>query len=672
MRRTLQVSAAWAGGLAALGLALAGCQTPRPPGADHDLRFHEWWNYYEAGLAAMQTGGYVQARGYFEAALGLRPGARFPRDKDEWRARRQGLHFVERYFPNRELGITLYRLGEWAEAERFLEKSHRQTPSARGAYYLNEVRQRGMDPDRSAPVIEFDAASAISRTALRRREVGGRVRAVGRVAGLRIQGADELVELAETERVFRQAIALRTGTNRVTVEARDLGGRAATRTLEWVTDWQVPLLGVRSVERTAGGWKMDVVCTDDGPLRRVSVGGRVRYEQAAGEARRRVEVVAELGGGPLTVEVEDEAGNVLRRTLDPAVLSAGLREPGGAIQLAATSTAGLGGALQDVFPPRIRLKNAPRLTIVGEEVLLYGEVRDAGAGLRSVGLEHAALAPPPLEAEGGWLEFDFRAEVAVGTNLLRVVAEDGAGNRSTSAVTVVRLAPEYLDADARMGLVLGPVTGAVPAAYADEVFEAVGDWLLEGERRFNFVRRDPETLRSALREQQLDAAELTDPQARLELGRMFTADALLSVKVRPGDRGHELIADVVGMSDGAVLARLDAYDPGAGGTLEQTTWMLVAKLKQSFPLVEGVVTEVARGQPVINLGRDQGLVEGALFVVLDGEQGTRMRKAEGRLVQVRLASMGQQRSGAKVFVGGVTEDKTGKIELRPGDRVYAR
>jgi TolB-like protein len=115
-----------------------------------------WWSYYERGTSFLAGRFYEEAASDFQTALQ-------GRDRDSWRARTYGLHFVE-YFPNRELGITLYHLGQLDEAERYLKASLAQLDTERAHHYLDEIKRAriasGAQPDTSAPAISISAAPA--------------------------------------------------------------------------------------------------------------------------------------------------------------------------------------------------------------------------------------------------------------------------------------------------------------------------------------------------------------------------------------------------------------------------------------------------------------------------------------------------------------------------------
>ena len=92
-----------------------------------------WWNYYERGLS------YAEGMFHREALEDFREAVK-QRAEDQRTARTYGMHFID-YFPHRESGIIHFQLGDLKEAEKELELSLNQFPSAKARFYLDRVRK---------------------------------------------------------------------------------------------------------------------------------------------------------------------------------------------------------------------------------------------------------------------------------------------------------------------------------------------------------------------------------------------------------------------------------------------------------------------------------------------------------------------------------------------------
>jgi tetratricopeptide (TPR) repeat protein len=99
----------------------------------------EWFKLYDNGKKAMKNGNYQKASGFFQKALQSK-------SNDIQRVRTYGMHFSE-YFPNRELGICYYHLGDIAAARKYLEISISQEPTQRAQEFLKKLKQ-GAPPQR--------------------------------------------------------------------------------------------------------------------------------------------------------------------------------------------------------------------------------------------------------------------------------------------------------------------------------------------------------------------------------------------------------------------------------------------------------------------------------------------------------------------------------------------
>jgi TolB-like protein len=91
----------------------------------------KWHKAYANGLEAMNRGDWRHAVTQFEVALAQKR-------IDTGKTRAYGTVFIE-YFPNREIGICYYHLGETERARRHLQLSLQQSASARAREYLQRL-----------------------------------------------------------------------------------------------------------------------------------------------------------------------------------------------------------------------------------------------------------------------------------------------------------------------------------------------------------------------------------------------------------------------------------------------------------------------------------------------------------------------------------------------------
>ena len=143
------------------------------------------------------------------------------------------MHFVEGYFPHRELGIVHYRLTRYAQAQRELQRSLRTVDTAKAKFYLNKTRKALLQQtsrDTAPPRIVLDSPVDGLLTNALTVEVRGRADDDTFVASLAINGQPLLFELAEPHLPVTQKIALHDGPNAIDIVAADLLGRTTHAT----------------------------------------------------------------------------------------------------------------------------------------------------------------------------------------------------------------------------------------------------------------------------------------------------------------------------------------------------------------------------------------------------------------------------------------------------------
>lgn len=208
---------------------------------------NKWWQHYERGQSCMAGGFWEEAIGSFKAALAVTRG-----QKDRWYVNTYGVHFIDDYFPHRELGIAYYRVGRDQEAQHELERSLRMTPSAKAKFYLNEVRRRLIRQarsDKTEPRIVIDRPLDGLLTNDLTVAVTGYAEDDTFVESLVVNGQEIFVELAEPRLPFTREIRLRNGLNHIAIMATDVAGRQTQQHATVYLDRRGPSLSVQSVVR---------------------------------------------------------------------------------------------------------------------------------------------------------------------------------------------------------------------------------------------------------------------------------------------------------------------------------------------------------------------------------------------------------------------------------------
>lgn len=674
--------------LLALGLAfwgaLPGCLGPAPELEGGSLHHHNWWNYYVRGTVLLKQGQVEEAAADFERALGVRPGAKFGFDRDLWRARTYGLHFVEGYFPHRELGVCLYEQGDLDRALSQLETSLRQEPSGRAKHYLNLVRRKqllgGPVP---LPSLRLEQAEGQAFTRERSLAISGRAEGVGRIARLSIAGRTEFIELAEPVRAFSRAVPLVAGANRIEVVAEDLAGQRVVRQVDRVADWTPPQFVVRSVERRGDGWWVDGVCRDEHGVDGVAVDGRVLFRGGGGagaEPERNVAFTSPSTGSVLTAM--DRAGNEMVCVLDAAGFAQIIRnnppewvpardsEPW-RIQWASTQAVAPATPV-DRLRPALTLRGCQAVTrVYSDEFFVDGTASDGG-GLSSVTLNgESLLATGDVGAVRTY--FARRIPLDMGTNHYEVATVDRSGNRTSQELMVIRSLPEYLEERYRLSVGVPPLLPESAGLVRSSIKRSMELQLTRDPVRFRLLERD-EGWDFVLREQGLSVSDLADPSAALRIGKLVPAELLLMGRIYDEAKGVTLFVKAVETGHGEVVFASDVYSPDTDRALPEAVEGLVLKVVQGFPMVSGEVLRCQGDRVTLNVGRHDGTLEHSRFLVVapngsgagsDTESGQVCKVADAP-VQVQVERVQDDTSTARIV------PSSADTLVKEGYHVYTR
>ena len=272
---------------------------------------NKWWQNYERGLSCADGKFWDEAIASFRAALAVGRG-----QEDRWRVNTYGVHFMDDYFPHRELGIGYYQLGRYEEAQHELELSLGTTENAKAKFYLNKVRrtllqttQRDTTPPRiilASPADGF-LTKDLSVTVI------GYAEDDTYVETLVINGHEQFVELAAPRLPFKQEIALQDGVNTIDFAATDLFGRPTRRRVLVHLDRHGPNLSLQQVDLFGvppQRVRVQGFLSDRNPIKRFILAGREVLLPPGAAGAFQEEVDTPPGTPSLSFEAEDAAGNV--------------------------------------------------------------------------------------------------------------------------------------------------------------------------------------------------------------------------------------------------------------------------------------------------------------------------------------------------------------------------
>lgn len=552
--------------LFAVGLHLALRMAPAAPDIPDDSRpapnaaasshkaatTRQWWNYYQQGIECRDRDDYAAAVVAFESAIGVRPDTKFSQPTDSIRVTTYGMHFIDDYFPNRELGIALYNLQRMAPAILYLEKSIKDSPSDRAMLYLFRARQSGKPSADPKVVLDPICIPVWSNTA--KRILHGWIITEASRGDVSVNGQAAYALPSTNGWEFVKTMTLSPGTNRFRVEARDVFGHTASNAVVWVYDVQAPVLKYVRTDVVQSRWHLQTACQDNCCLKEVLLNDVVLYRANSSNQTSRLLIDQNLPlGSNAVIEAYDMANNFMRQSI------------------AAPSPSPL---LTDKLYPQIIPSDIADVVITcDEEYFLDGRVSDPG-GIRSVCINGEQLLP--LELRGAkQTYFARRLSLDIGTNLFELAAVDMASNVTERSITIIRKKPSI---DTSL-----PTIAVLPLSSERGSTNAVEMQIklyLESE-----LSRNPISFRlldwdTILRELHLTQTEMSDPAATLRIGKMHPVDFFLACRIIRENRGFTLYARIQS-KNGKVLLSEDVYiDKEADLSLAVSG--LVLKIKQHF------------------------------------------------------------------------------------------
>lgn len=635
-----------------------------------------WWSYFERGSSFMAGGFYKEAVSDYEKALA-------GRNRDSWRARTYGLHFVE-YFPNRELGVARYHLGEYDAAEKLLQRSLEQIDTERGHYYLDLVKKakiaQGLLEDTSEPEVGVVLPKA---EIIASRELSFKIDAkddVG-VAAVKVNG-EKLHQRGSKEQVdFQKEVTLDEGKHEIEVAAVDLADKEVIQKVEVTVDLTGPTIGVFApIEPTVtpeGTVLLEGATVDKNGVTAVTVDERILSE-SEGVPRLEFDSELPLGDGENTfiLAARDVAGNETRSAIK--VFKGNPESPEAKLWL-----------LQQKYPERMKLASANPAAIdlllsavseEGEKIRLKspdpsrpyrhnrtlrvaGEVvtRTKVAALTINGEPFTDLTGAPKESFNKRIPIDIPAGDTSGQRITVAIHAEEEGGAALDKQFEVEVRPvELASRESRMPVAVLAFAGQGLEPAASERLRLTTEAQMIEQNRFRVLDRS--RLQDVLNEQQL-AAALADPNQAISLGKVTPAQIFVVADVfNYEQKGLELKARVISTETSDLLKTLDVFidDRENAQAVKQGCDALAAQLAQLFPRLSGEIVSVRDQELLVNWTTEDGVREGAYLLVVQ-EQAPWIDESTGEVLEPgEFVEVGR----AKILTVSPTGSKARTVERK--------
>ncbi|MBW1838736.1 MAG: hypothetical protein JRI49_02280 [Deltaproteobacteria bacterium] len=567
-------------------------------GVTRGLFRERWWNFYERGCSFASGEFWNEAVSDFKEALNQR-------NKDGYRARTYGMHFVN-YFPHRELGIAYYHTGQYSEAVEELTASLSQVETAKAKYFLNKVRGEVLkktEGDKQSPLITNLSLSDGEITNLFNVELNGVVEDDTFVSSVAVNGSPLFIELAKKKIPFSREISLKRGENLIHVEAKDLTGKVTTLEIKVLVDREGPLVAISEPleDEMISSNKVTVkgFLWDESGIASFALKGEKLALNGEKETSFSQEVVLTEGRNSLPFEARDSAGNFTKGEFHliydqkagtsktssaPFVRIAfldGVVTDSGAYSLLARAETG------DRIPPSIRLKE-----LTGSQTVYYDTIFIEGSATDRSEIREITINNTPLRIRPGRsLFFNYLAQLQEGINRFNLKVADAYGNSTVKTITVTRKIPKVKEVGSRLAVAVLPFEKKGEGSpLGSLVYDGLVDAFVN-QARFNIVGRESD-FEVALRELKLSQTDLVDKTRALKLGRVVSAEGIITGTVTETANSIEIYARFIDTETTTILAAKDVFEQDKSlSKLQYILKGLALKFKQSFPLLEGMVVK---------------------------------------------------------------------------------
>lgn len=691
MRHRLQRHAVGILGLSLL-LGLTGCAVDRGPiytksGKQYGVTASKfwrntWWQHYERGLSYAEGEFWGDAATSFQTALATTLG-----QQEQRRANTYGLHFVDNYFPHRELGIVYYRLGRYQDALHELTTSLRQVESAKAKFYLNKTRQallRQSGGDTTPPRLILRSPVDGLVTNRFTVTVSGDVEDDTYASGIAINGQPVLVELAAPRLPFAEEVPLQDGPNIIAIVAEDLLGQRTTRQLTVHLDRHGPLVSLEAVELLGAPphqqARVQGFVSDHSRIIRFVLAGQEMPVSAETAWAFHRDLPVPSGTVTLPFAVEDAVGNVTQGDIEipstahrPPKTQHGKVLPSELPRWAALDQDTVVSDLIAAPAMPLRLAQAqdrdpPRITFTGTEdreivydskIYLEGKVTDA-----------SPIVAFSIAGESYWrhkchqLFFGYFAPLREGQmNGFLLEAVDASGNRGERAVRVMHQVQPVRQLGSRLRVLLLPFARQGESSVLAETVSASLSDALAAQKRFQLIER----------EVAMPPQALAEPAAAVKIGKTVGAEGMLSGTVIEAEKSRSLDVYVrfVDVDTEAVLAVEDVYGEELTPQDVKTLMAgLAVKLQRHFPLMEGVIAAREGQQLWVQFPSTQALQPGMkLLVFRDGKKiehgGKLLQTPASVLGEARITALSEDLAEARLL-------SSTSSEIRESDKVLAK
>jgi TolB-like protein len=314
---------------------------------------------------------------------------------------------------------------------------------------------------------------------------------------------------------------------------------------------------------------------------------------------------------------------------------------------------------EDAQPPDIELDDLLNgQTVYTEKVYIAGQVIDDNK-IEILTLNKASI----LNSTGQSIFFSHLAELREGKNIITIEAGDEAGNRAKKDITVIRknlqlpqLPKEIIDK--RMRLAVYPFDEKGTVSDQSSLFMDMLILALQKQNRFQLIERV--RMDRVMEEQQLSLTQVIDRNAAVNIGKLMSAQAIITGSIIETRRGIEMVGRMIDTETSKILATEKIYcKTGDLTALKFLAESMTVKFHNDFPMLRGIVIKRKDRHIFTNLGQDNIPLHGRLIIYREnGPETGRASGAESIILgYARVTQVFPDMSKAELIKGRLDEIK---------------
>ena len=269
---------------------------------------------------------------------------------------------------------------------------------------------------------------------------------------------------------------------------------------------------------------------------------------------------------------------------------------------------------KDNQPPQIELQDMlGDHTVYTEHIYISGRAVDANE-IETLTLNNRSI----LNGSGRNVPFSSLEELGEGENVITIEAIDAAGNRAKKKITVIRknlhlsqLPKEIIGKRMRIAVYPFEKKGIV----SEESGLLMDLLMLAFQKQDRFQITDRALMDRILEEQKLSLTQLIDQNAAVKMGRIMSAEAIITGSIIETGSGTEMVGRMIDTETSAIIATEKIYSVDKGlGALKFLAESMAVQLDNDFPMLRGVVIKRKDGHIFTDLGQDTIPVHGRLII----------------------------------------------------------